>query len=87
MSPQEQQDALRPSRSRESADAHLPGVGAGVDAQEARVLVAVVVGSGVVHPVVPVGTPGRWHGAQPCRLGPLALGTRAGPAHLLSTLR
>lgn len=35
---------------------HLPGVSAGVDTQEARVLVAVVVGGRVVHPVMPVGT-------------------------------
>lgn len=44
---------------------HLAGVGAGVDAQEARVLVAVVVGSCVVHPVVPVGTQRKGHRSVP----------------------
>lgn len=32
---------------------YLSGVSTGVDAQEASVLIAVVVGGGVVHPVVP----------------------------------
>lgn len=55
---------------------HLSGVSTGVNAQEARVLVAVVVGGCVVHPVVPVGntekgTPGRWrHSPKASSAGP-----------------
>lgn len=57
---------------------HLPGVGAGVDTQEARVLVAVVVGGRVVHPVVPAGTGEREAGkVAPRPDGPrLGLGRR-----------
>lgn len=51
-----------------------------MDAQEARVLVAVVVGSCVVHPVVPVGTQ-RWrHRNVPSRCDAPSAGQRPGAA-------
>lgn len=56
---------------------HLSGVGAGVDAQEPCVLIAVVVGGGVVHPVVPAGTWRKRH----LEGGSVALGTARGRCH------
>lgn len=56
-----------------------------MDAQEACVLVAVVVGGRVVHPVVPVGhgeTLGRWrHGSMPHQLGLWPWGQQGGRHH------
>lgn len=55
-----------------------------MNAQEARVLVAVVVGSRVVHPVVPVETWGHLEGGgmvQRPSTGPVALGTASGRCH------
>lgn len=52
-----------------AAQPHLSGVGAGVNAQQTRVLVAVVVGGRIVHPVVPARAQERCHSPKRAQLG------------------